>query len=95
MKVTAVFHKVPEGYVGFVEELPGANTHSATLKEARENLTEVVQMVLEANRHLAEELCLLGLGQLEITGPVVRLVQKRNSKGERHARITDAGKDEP
>ena len=25
MKFTAVFKKVPEGYIGFVEELPGAN----------------------------------------------------------------------
>ncbi len=24
MKLTAVFQKVPEGYIGFVEELPGA-----------------------------------------------------------------------
>lgn len=37
MKLTAVFRKVPEGYVAFVEELPGANTHSETLDEAREH----------------------------------------------------------
>jgi predicted RNase H-like HicB family nuclease len=52
---TAVFRKVPEGYVAFVEELPGANTQAATLDEARENLREAVQLVLEANRALAEE----------------------------------------
>jgi predicted RNase H-like HicB family nuclease len=52
---TAVFEKVPEGYVGFVEELPGANTQGATLEEARENLKEAIQLVLEANRALAEE----------------------------------------
>jgi predicted RNase H-like HicB family nuclease len=33
MKLTAVFEKVPEGYIGFVEELPGANTQGATLEE--------------------------------------------------------------
>ena len=33
---TAVFQKVPEGYIGFIEELPGANTLGATLEEARE-----------------------------------------------------------
>jgi predicted RNase H-like HicB family nuclease len=55
MKLTAVFEKVPEGYIGFVEELPGANTQGATLEEARENLTEAVELVLEANRTLAEE----------------------------------------
>lgn len=55
MQFTAVFQKVPEGYIGFVEELPGANTQGATLEEARENLTEAVELVLEANRALAEE----------------------------------------
>ena len=52
---TAVFRRVPEGYIAFVEELPGANTQGATLEEARENLKEAVQLVLEANRALAEE----------------------------------------
>jgi len=55
IKLTAVFQKMPEGYIGFVEELPGANTQGATLEEARSNLEEAVQLVLEANRELAEE----------------------------------------
>ena len=55
MTLTAVFQKVPEGYIGYVEELPGANTQGETLEEARENLNEAVQLVLEANRELAEE----------------------------------------
>ena len=55
MQLTAVFRKVPEGYIGFVEELPGANTQGATLEEARENLAEAVESVLGANRTLAEE----------------------------------------
>jgi predicted RNase H-like HicB family nuclease len=55
MEFTAVFEKVPEGYIGFVEELPGANTQASTLDEARENLREAIQLVLEANRALAEE----------------------------------------
>ena len=55
LKLTAVFQKVPEGYIAFVEELPGANTQGATLEEARENLNEAVELVLEANRILAEE----------------------------------------
>lgn len=55
MKLTAVFQKVPEGYIGFVEELPGANTQGATLEETRANLTEAVELVLEANRTLSEE----------------------------------------
>lgn len=52
---TAVFKKVPEGYIGFIEELPGANTQGATLEEARENLREAAELVLEANRALARE----------------------------------------
>lgn len=55
MHLTAVFQKVPEGYIGFVEELPGANTQAATLEEARASLAEAVELVLEANRSLAEE----------------------------------------
>ncbi len=55
MKLTQVFKKVPEGYVGFVEELPGANTQGATLDEARANLREAIELVMEANRILAEE----------------------------------------
>jgi predicted RNase H-like HicB family nuclease len=55
MQLTAVFMKVPEGYIAFIEELPGANTQGATLEEARENLREAVDLVLEANRDLAEK----------------------------------------
>ena len=55
MKFTAVFKKVSQGYVGFVEELPGANTQGATLEETRSNLQEAVELVLAANRELAEE----------------------------------------
>jgi predicted RNase H-like HicB family nuclease len=52
---TAVYRKVSEGYIAFVEELPGANTQGSSIDEARENLREAVQLVLEANRALAEE----------------------------------------
>ena len=55
LQLTAVFRKVPEGYIGFVEELPGANTQGATLEEARTNLKEAVTLVVEANRTLAQE----------------------------------------
>lgn len=47
--------KVPEGYVAFVEELPGANTQGETLEEARANLEEAVTMILDANRDLSEQ----------------------------------------
>ena len=55
VQLTAVFRRVPEGFIGFVEELPGANTQGDTLEEARANLQEAVALVLEANRILAEE----------------------------------------
>jgi len=52
---TAVFRRVPEGFIAFVEELPGANTQGKTIDEARANLREAVALVLEANRTLAQE----------------------------------------
>src|SRR5262245_47031883 len=51
---TAVFQKDGDWWLGFVEELPGANTQGATLEEARENLKEAVALVIEVNRSLSE-----------------------------------------
>ena len=42
MSFTAIFQKVKEGYIGFVEEIPGANTQAETIEEARENLQEAI-----------------------------------------------------
>jgi len=53
---TPVFMKVPEGYVAFIEELPGANTQADTLEKARKNIEEAVTLVREANRALAADL---------------------------------------
>jgi predicted RNase H-like HicB family nuclease len=56
LEFTAVFKEVPEGgYVGFVEELPGANTQGETLDEARANLREAAALIIETNPVLAEE----------------------------------------
>lgn len=55
MELTAVYMKVPEGYIAFVEELPGANTQGDTIEEARANLEEAVTMVLKANRDLSAQ----------------------------------------
>ena len=52
---TAIFRQVSEGYIAFVEELPGANAQGATLEDARENLREAIRLVIEANRTQAEE----------------------------------------
>ena len=53
--LTAIFEKSPQGYIGYVEELPGANTQGATLEETKRNLIEAIHLVLEANRQLVEE----------------------------------------
>ena len=56
MRLTAVFVEAEEGgYIGYVEELPGANTQGETLEEVRENLKEAVALILETNRELAAE----------------------------------------
>jgi predicted RNase H-like HicB family nuclease len=55
IQFTAVFKKVPEGYIAFVPELPGANSQGTTLEEARQNLAEAVELVIEANRALTEQ----------------------------------------
>lgn len=51
--LTAVFQKDGKWWMAYVEELPGANTQGRTLAEARENLQEAVQLILESNRRLA------------------------------------------
>lgn len=55
MQLTAVFEKVGEWWLGYVEELPGANTQGKTMDEVRENLREAVQLIIEANRELLLE----------------------------------------
>jgi predicted RNase H-like HicB family nuclease len=51
---TAVFERDGDWWIGYVEELPGANTQGKTLDEARENLKEAIQLILEANREQAK-----------------------------------------
>ena len=55
MKLTAIFEKVGDWWLGYVEELPGANTQGRTMDEVRENLREAVQLIIEANRELLLE----------------------------------------
>ena len=51
---TAIFEEAEEGgYTAYVEELPGAISQGETLDEARENLKEAIQLILEVNRELA------------------------------------------
>ena len=55
MEFTAVFREVREGYIAWVEELPGAHSQGATLEEARSNLKEAVELVLDANREIVRQ----------------------------------------
>jgi len=52
---TAVFEKVEDWYIGYVQELPGANVQERTLEEARESLREAIELILISNRELAEQ----------------------------------------
>ena len=56
LKLTAIYEKAEEGgYIGYVAELPGANTQGETLEEVRENLKEAVLLLLECYREEAEK----------------------------------------
>lgn len=54
-KFTAIIEKRGRWYVGYIEEIPGANTQGHTLKEVRENLKEALSLVLQANRELSQQ----------------------------------------
>ena len=52
-RFTAVFQQEGKWWIGYVEELHGANTQGRSLEEARENLKEAVRLIIGANRKLA------------------------------------------
>ncbi|MDH5680496.1 MAG: type II toxin-antitoxin system HicB family antitoxin [Spirochaetota bacterium] len=52
-KFTAVFQQDGDWWMGYAEEVPGANTQGKTLEEARENLKEAITLILEANREIS------------------------------------------
>ena len=48
LTLTTIFEEVEEGgFIGYVAELPGANTQGGTLEETRENLAEAIQLILD------------------------------------------------
>ena len=53
LTLSAVYEEVPEseggGYVAYTEELPGAISEGETLEEARANLRDAIELLLEAN----------------------------------------------
>ena len=54
--LTAVYLRSDHGYVGFIEELPGVNSHGRTLNEARETLTKLAAVVFDEERRENREL---------------------------------------
>ncbi len=53
INLTSVFEKAQEGgYIAYIEEIPGVNTQGETLEEAKENLFEALELVLEVNREV-------------------------------------------
>ena len=52
-KFTAVYEKEAGGWIGYVEELPGANTQGKTREKVRENLKEAARLIIEANRGIS------------------------------------------
>ena len=56
LTLTAIFEEAEEGgFIGYVAELPGANTQGETLEEVRENLTDAIELILNANREEFEK----------------------------------------
>ena len=56
LNLTAVFEKAEEGgYIAYIEEIPGVNTQGEIILEAKENLYEALQLVLEVNRELSQK----------------------------------------
>lgn len=56
LKLTAVFEEAEEGgYIAFFEELPGVNTQGETLSDAKVNLLEALDLVMDTQRILSEK----------------------------------------
>ncbi len=53
---TAVYLKATHGYIGFIEELPGVNSHGRTIEEARATLQKLAAVVFDEERRGAEEM---------------------------------------
>ena len=62
-RFTAVYKKRGKWFLGWVEEIPGVNTQGRTLREAKENLKEALDLILTINRNLL---------QRDIRGKVIR-----------------------
>ena len=51
LTLTAIFEEAEEGgFIGYLAELPGANTQGEMIEEVRENLNEAIELILISNR---------------------------------------------
>lgn len=56
LTLTTIFEEAEEGgFIGYVAELPGANTQGETLDEVRQNLNEAIELILNSNREEFEK----------------------------------------
>ena len=56
LTLTTIFEEAEEGgYIGYVAELPGANTQGETLQEVRENLSKAIELIFNSNREEFEK----------------------------------------
>jgi predicted RNase H-like HicB family nuclease len=56
LTLTTIFEEAEEGgFIGYVAELPGANTQGETLEEVRQNLAEAIELILNSNREEFEK----------------------------------------
>ena len=55
IEMTAVFEPCDEGgFIAYVQEIPGLNTQGETIEEAKENLSDVVNLVFEEKRETSK-----------------------------------------
>ena len=52
---TAAFKRDGKWIVAWIEEIPGVNTQGRTMREARENLQNALELMLEYNREVSQE----------------------------------------
>jgi len=51
IEMTAVFEPCAEGgYIAYIQEIPGINSQGETIEDAKENLTEAINLMFEERR---------------------------------------------
>lgn len=69
----AIIKPEPTGYVGWVEEIPGALTHGRSLDECRNRLRSALELMLETHRDEArvalDDSCILDTIEVEVPEP--------------------------